>query len=133
MKRRMIRALSFALALLLICCVPALAADTSKASESAMQFDCTSAILMDATTGRVLFEQNADAALPPASVTKVMTLLLVMEAIEAQRISLTDTVTVSANAAGMGGSQVFLKEGEGMSVEEMLARFHHEIDEKLHD
>ncbi len=75
---------------------------------------------MDAATGQVLFEQNADEALPPASVTKVMTLLLVMEAIESGRVALTDTVTVSAKAAGMGGSQVFLKEGEGMSVEEML-------------
>lgn len=89
-------------------------------AENGMQFDCTSAILMDAATGQVLFEQNADEALPPASVTKVMTLLLVMEAIEAERIALGDTVTVSAKAAGMGGSQVFLKEGESMSVEEML-------------
>jgi D-alanyl-D-alanine carboxypeptidase (penicillin-binding protein 5/6) len=68
----------------------------------------------------VLFEQNADEALPPASVTKIMTLLLVMEAIEAGRIMLADTVCVSARAAAMGGSQVYLKEGEQMSVEEML-------------
>ena len=81
---------------------------------------CTSAVLMDAATGRVLFEQNANEALPPASVTKIMTLLLVMEAIDAGRISLQDTVTASAKAAAMGGSQVYLKEGEQMSVEEML-------------
>lgn len=85
-----------------------------------MQLPVGAAILMDAATGEVLYEQNADEALPPASVTKIMTLLLVMEAIDAGRISLSDTVTVSARAAGMGGSQVFLKEGEGMSVEEML-------------
>ena len=85
-----------------------------------MTLPCASAILMDAATGQVLFEQNADAALPPASVTKVMTLLLVMEALDAGRIALTDPVTVSANAASMGGSQVYLKEGETMSVEEML-------------
>ena len=81
---------------------------------------CKSAILMDATTGQVLFEQNPDEALPPASVTKVMTLLLVMEAIDSGKLSLSDMVSVSAHAASMGGSQVYLKEGETMSVEEML-------------
>ena len=85
-----------------------------------MQLPCASAILMDAKTGQVLFEQNADQALPPASVTKIMTLLLVMEAVDEGRLALTDTVTVSAHAASMGGSQVYLKEGETMSVEEML-------------
>ena len=85
-----------------------------------LSLPCRSAILMDAATGQVLYEQNADEALPPASVTKVMTLLLVMEAVDAGKISLSDTVTVSANAASMGGSQVYLKEGETMSVEEML-------------
>lgn len=84
------------------------------------ELDCKSAILMDAATGTVLFEKNADEALPPASVTKVMTLLLVMEALEAGQYALTDMVTVSAHAASMGGSQVFLKEGETMSVEEMV-------------
>ena len=81
---------------------------------------CRSAILMDAATGAVLLEQNADEALPPASVTKIMTLLLVMEALESGRIAWTDMVTASANAASMGGSQVYLKEGESMSVEDML-------------
>ena len=85
-----------------------------------LQLPCVSAILMDAATGTVLYEQNADAALPPASVTKVMTLLLVMEALDSGRIALTDRVTVSAHAASMGGSQVYLKEGETMCVEEML-------------
>ncbi len=82
--------------------------------------DCKSAILMDAKTGTVLFEQNADEALPPASVTKIMTLLLVMEAIEAGKIKLDDIVVTSAHAASMGGSQIYLKEGEQMSVEDML-------------
>lgn len=81
---------------------------------------CTSAILMDAATGQVLFEQNADVALPPASVTKIMTLLLVMEAVESGKIALSDMVSVSERAAGMGGSQVYLKVGESMPVEEML-------------
>lgn len=85
-----------------------------------LSFDCKSAILMDARTGEILFEQNADEALPPASVTKVMTLLLVMEAIEDGRLSLDDVVTASAHASSMGGSQIFLKEGEQMTVEDLL-------------
>lgn len=97
-------------------CVPSAAAGEATLEE----LPCKAAILMDASTGEVLYEQNADEALPPASVTKVMTLLLVMEAIEAGKIKLDDMVRVSANAASMGGSQVFLEEGEQMSVEEML-------------
>lgn len=81
---------------------------------------CKSAILMEASTGRVLYEKNADESLPPASVTKIMTLLLVMEAVDSGRIKLTDMVTASEKAASMGGSQVYLKVGEEMSVEEMI-------------
>ena len=84
------------------------------------EIDCKSAILIEASTGRVLYEKNADEPLPPASVTKVMTLLLVVEAIEEGKISISDTVTASEYAASMGGSQVFLKVGESMSVEEMI-------------
>ncbi len=85
-----------------------------------LDLDCKSAILMEADTGRVLYEQNADEALPPASVTKIMTLLLVMEAIDEGKIKLDDIVTTSAHAASMGGSQIYLKEGEQMSVEDMV-------------
>ena len=85
-----------------------------------LALECKSALLMEASTGRVLYEQNADEALPPASVTKVMTLLLVMEAIESGKISLDETVRTSANAASMGGSQIFLEEGEEMCVEDMI-------------
>ncbi len=92
---------------------------TEEASPS-LDLNCKSAILIEATTGQVLYEQNADEALPPASVTKVMTLLLVMEAIDEGKIKLDDTVSTSAHAASMGGSQIFLKEGEEMSVEDML-------------
>ena len=98
----------------------AAAAPVNDASGSTERLPCISAVLMDAATGQVLFEQNANEALPPASVTKVMTLLLVMEAIDEGKISLQDTVTAGAKAAAMGGSQVYLKEGEQMSVEEML-------------
>ncbi len=82
--------------------------------------DCRSAILMEAKTGKILYEQNADVALPPASVTKIMTLLLVMEAVEDGRIAYGDMVTASAHACSMGGSQIYLEEGEQMSVEDMI-------------
>ena len=88
--------------------------------ENNMKFDCKSAILIEATTGTVLYEYNPDIALPPASVTKIMTLLLVMEEIEKGRLKYDDIITTSAYAASMGGSQVFLKEGEQMSAEDMI-------------
>ena len=81
---------------------------------------CKSAILMEAQTGTVLFEKNADEGVPPASVTKIMTLLLVMEAIEQGKIKWEDMVTASAHACSMGGSQIYLKENERMSVEDMV-------------
>lgn len=70
--------------------------------------------------GQVLFEHNADASYPPASVTKIMTMLLTMEAIDSGKVSLDDMVTASAHAAEMGGSQIYLKEGEQMSLNDML-------------
>ena len=78
------------------------------------------ALLMEKTTGQILYAQNEHEARPPASVTKIMTVLLTMEAIDSGRIALDDMVTVSAYAAGMGGSQVFLAEGEQMSVDDLL-------------
>lgn len=78
-----------------------------------------SAILMEATTGEVLYEHNSDQALPPASVTKVMTLLLIYEAVESGRIKWDDVVTVSEHAASMGGSQVFLEATEQQTVATM--------------
>ncbi len=79
-----------------------------------------SAILIEKETGTVLYEKESHTLLPPASVTKVMTLLLVMESIKSGKISFDDIVTVSEYAAGMGGSQVFLSPGEQMSVHELL-------------
>ena len=86
----------------------------------ALEPEGKSALLMEASTGTVLFEQEADLPLAPASVTKVMTMLLIMEAIDSGAISWEDTVTASASAAAKGGSQVYLKEGETMTVREML-------------
>ena len=79
-----------------------------------------SALLMDITTGTVLYEKNAHERLPPASVTKIMTLLLIMEAIDGGDLDWEDTVTVSETAAAKGGSQVYLKVGETMSVRDMV-------------
>ncbi len=79
-----------------------------------------SALLMDAATGTVLYEKNAHEALAPASVTKVMTMLLIMEAIDSGKIGWDDTVTASEAAAAKGGSQIYLKVGETMSVSDMV-------------
>ncbi len=87
---------------------------------SADELTAKAALLMDAGTGQVLFEKNAHEARPIASVTKVMTLLLIMEEIDSGRLSLSDTVTASAHAAGMGGSDIWLEEGETMTVDDML-------------
>jgi D-alanyl-D-alanine carboxypeptidase (penicillin-binding protein 5/6) len=76
--------------------------------------------LLEQSTGKVLLEQNADEPLPPASITKVMTLLLIMEALDSGKISLEDVVTASEYACSMGGSQIWLKVGEEMSVGDLL-------------
>ena len=78
------------------------------------------AVLIDAATGTVLYEQDSHTALPPASVTKVMTMLLIMEAIDDGRIGWEDSVTASETAAAKGGSQIYLKVGETMSVSTLL-------------
>jgi len=88
--------------------------------DSGLSLDVGSAYLMEAGTGRMLYSKNPFDAASPASVTKIMTLLLVCEALEAGSFSLDDSVTISSHAASMGGSQVFLEEGERMSVEELI-------------
>ncbi|KNF07427.1 D-alanyl-D-alanine carboxypeptidase DacF [Gottschalkia purinilytica] len=82
--------------------------------------DAKSAILIDSKTGEVLYEKNTHEKLPPASITKIMLLLLTMEALESNKIKLDDKVVVSSNASKMGGSQVFLEEGETQTVEELI-------------
>ena len=79
-----------------------------------------SAVLMDVATGTVLYESNANEPLAPASVTKIMTMLLIMEAVDSGSISMTDQVTASETVAAKGGSQIYLKAGETMSVSDML-------------
>ena len=85
-----------------------------------MEIPAKSALLMDVATGTVLYEENAHEALAPASVTKVMTMLLIMEAIDEGRIGWEDTVTASETAAAKGGSQIYLKVGETMTVRDMV-------------
>ena len=87
---------------------------------AALEVDAKSALLMDTATGTVLYEKNAHEPLAPASVTKVMTLLLIMEAIDGGRIHFPDMVTASEAAAAKGGSQIYLKVGEQMSVSDMV-------------
>ncbi|MBE6558256.1 MAG: D-alanyl-D-alanine carboxypeptidase [Ruminococcaceae bacterium] len=87
---------------------------------SELDLSCKSAVLMEASTGQILYEQNSSEAMPPASVTKIMTLLLVMEAIEAGKLNMEDMITASAHAASMGGSQIYLKEGEQMTARDMI-------------
>ena len=105
---------------ILICTSVGASPDQSDAEYPDLGLTCKSAVLMEASTGKILYDKNMDEALPPASVTKVMTLLLIMEDIDSGKLKYTDTVVASANAASMGGSQIFLKEGESMSVEDML-------------
>ena len=111
MWKRILAAL-LALGLLAVCLPVAAAAGP--------EIDAPSAILIDAATGTVLFEKNANERLRPASVTKVMTLLLVMEALASGRIGWDDMVITSEAAAAKGGSQVYLEPGEQMSMDEML-------------
>ena len=118
-------ALLFILGQILV--LPAYADEVTLISESvttqnvpSLDLNCKSAVLMEASTGAILYEQNSTESMPPASVTKIMTLLLVMEAIEAGTLKWDDRVTASAHAASMGGSQIFLKEGEQMTAEDMI-------------
>lgn len=127
--RKIIKAAAFLLALLFVsfpCTVFAVESNVIGVAQNTvniadnLNINAESCILMEMSSGTVLYESNADAALRPASVTKIMSILLVMEAIRNGRISLDDIVKVSENAASMGGSQVFLEPGEEMTVKELL-------------
>lgn len=94
--------------------------NTGGSSQGELAPSARSAILLDADTGTIIYEKNSHDKLPPASITKIMTMLLTMEAIDEGRLKLTDRVRTSEYAASMGGSQIFLEPGEEMTVEEML-------------
>ncbi len=110
---RFLMALLLTSALLLTPCAAA-------GSEAQISVDAPSAVLMERSTGTVIYEKNAHEKLAPASVTKVMTLLLVVEALTDGTLTLDTMITASEHAAGMGGSQIWLESGESMSVHEML-------------
>lgn len=93
---------------------------TEQTSDTAVEVTAPSAILMEMTTGTVLYEKDADTARPPASVTKVMTMLLIFDALAEGKIQLEDKVTTSEYASSMGGSQVFMETGEKQTVETLL-------------
>lgn len=111
--------------LLFTMCIESFALENSSVEVSGdneynIDLSARSALLMEAKTGEILYSKNEDEKASPASVTKVMTLLLAMEAIRDGRVSPEDNVCISSNAASMGGSQVFLEEGEYMSLRELI-------------
>lgn len=93
---------------------------TAPTSENFLNLESQSAILIEASTGNVLYEKNSHEQLRPASVTKIMSILLIMEALDSGKISLTDSVPCSENASSMGGSQIWLDSRETLTVDEML-------------
>lgn len=128
-----VRILSFALTVVLLLGLPAspVFAEVRPVSDTAittgtqvpvpnLDLNCKSAVLMEASTGKILYEQNPAEAMPPASVTKIMTLLLTMEAIDAGTLKWDDIITASTHAASMGGSQIYLKEGEQMTARDLI-------------
>ncbi len=119
--------LAIFLTVALLLSVPSYSASNSDDSSTVMTISlpdlnpaCKSAVLMEASTGKVLYQQNPEEAMPPASVTKIMTLLLVMEAIERGELHWDERISASAHAASMGGSQIFLKEGEQMTARDLI-------------
>jgi D-alanyl-D-alanine carboxypeptidase (penicillin-binding protein 5/6) len=106
--------------LLWVLLLPAVYAAEKNVQPIDMAPNAGSAVLMDADTGTIIVNKNMDAKLPPASITKIMTMLLIMEALDQGKIKMDEKVRVSEYAASMGGSQIFLEQGEEMSVQEML-------------
>lgn len=116
-KRRIFTLLLSAAVILVTVCSPVQGA---YAAEGAVSISAPSAILLEASTGKVIYEQNADQVCSPASITKIMTLLLIFEALDRGEIKLTDEVITSEKAQSMGGSQVFLEAGELQTVDTLI-------------
>ena len=119
MKRKKLHAVAVLIALI-VGLFPLSAVAREEIEDGSLHLPCKSAVLVEQTTGRVLYRQNPDEKLPIASVTKIMTLLLTMEALDAGVISLDDPVPISETAASMGGSQAYLEPGEIISLHEIL-------------
>ncbi|MCI8483946.1 MAG: D-alanyl-D-alanine carboxypeptidase [Lachnospiraceae bacterium] len=94
--------------------------DTAQPPAEGVSVSAPSVVLMESSTGQVIYEKDPHTSLRPASITKIMTMILIFDALEEGKISLEDTVTVSEHAASMGGSQVFLEPGETQTVDTML-------------
>lgn len=115
----MIKKLSLTLVIAIVfTSIPLFCAEVNAVTEETIT--APSAILMESSSGKVLFEKNPHEQRPCASITKVMTMLLVCEAIDSGKLSLDDTITASAHAASMGGSDIWLEEGETMSANDMI-------------
>ena len=119
MKKWKTRGISLLLALVLITGGTTAAFPGQSFAEN-VEIESPAACLMELTTGKILYEKEADRRRSPASVTKIMTTLLIMEAIKSGKITLQDEVVTSAHAKSMGGSQVFLEEGEKQTVDTLL-------------
>lgn len=107
-----------------VCAMPpdgkVLQEEVESEKKNELELTAQSAVLMEASTGKIIYEKQKEEERPPASVTKVMTMLLILDAVEDGKIKLEDEVTVSEYAASMGGSQVFLEPGEVQTVDTML-------------
>ncbi|SNR87161.1 D-alanyl-D-alanine carboxypeptidase (penicillin-binding protein 5/6) [Anaerovirgula multivorans] len=115
MKKKLIRIMSIVFIITLL-----LGNSTSMAETQPFEVDSKAAILMDASTGTILYEKNIHEALPPASVTKIMTMLLAMEALDSNKITLEDKVVISERASSMGGTQIYVEPGEIKTVEDLM-------------
>lgn len=114
------KATAILLSVIMMCGILGISASAENESTMPIDVKAKSAVLMDQTTGRVLMKMNETEKIYPASVTKIMSMLLVAEAIDSNTIRLTDEVPASTNASKKGGSQIWLKEGETMTVDELL-------------
>lgn len=94
--------------------------DSENTTDTSLIPNATAGVLMDATTGEIIFEKNKDEQVAVASMTKMVAQIIILETIETGKIKWTDIVTASANASGMGGSQIYLTTGEEMTVEDMM-------------
>lgn len=114
------RIISIILVAFLLCLSFSLTLSAEELPDPEFDLEAKSAVLMEAKSGKVIYEKNAHEELPPASITKTMTLLLTMEAIDEGKAKLDEVITTSEYAAGMGGSQIWLEPGEEMKLEEMI-------------
>lgn len=116
----MIRKISFLFILILLFCTTSKYTVLGAENKDFLDLESPSVLLMELNSGQVLYEKDADTARRPASVTKIMTMLLAFEAIDSGKFKLEDTITISEHAAGMGGSQVYLEVGETQTVNDIL-------------